>query len=303
MNKYPTLVIGIPAYNEQENIKNLLDDLAKQDYAGVALKQIIIASDGSTDQTAEIVRSYPNPKIKLIDNSDRRGVAARQNQIIDRTSTDVLVLLDADIRIKDPKFIEKMITPIINGQADLTSSALQELPSPGLLGSALITSMKIKTHLFESWKNGNNGYLCHGPTRAFCKKLYQTTKFIVNDGEDMYSYLVCIKNNFRFQYVRSAVALYQVPSTLKDHLKQSIRFFKYHSDFSAFFEKDLIARELRIPISAYLSGAVKSVPIVIHRLHHVILYVLLVILIKVLVLIHVGPLDLWGASSTKVKTV
>ena len=53
----PSVTIGIPAYNEESTVGGTLESLAKLDYPKDKLK-VIVANDGSTDGTAEIVKKY-----------------------------------------------------------------------------------------------------------------------------------------------------------------------------------------------------------------------------------------------------
>ena len=107
-----SVTIGIPLYNEEHNIGYLLDDILKQIEHNYVLKNIIISSDGSTDNSIAIVEKYADRRIKLLRNTERKGVAVRQNQIISETDTDILILFNADISIRDRNFIEKVTKPI-----------------------------------------------------------------------------------------------------------------------------------------------------------------------------------------------
>ena len=75
-----SVTIGIPAYNEEANIGHLLKSLIKQKEEDFKIDKIIVSSDGSTDRTIEIVKSFKDSRIKLLDNKKRRGQASRQNQ-------------------------------------------------------------------------------------------------------------------------------------------------------------------------------------------------------------------------------
>src|SRR3989344_6887678 len=108
-----TVSIGMPAYNEEANIGYLLRDLLAQKTGKIKIEKIIVNSDGSTDKTASEVRKVKSKKIILINNKKRTGRAFRQNQMMRKTDSDVLVLIDADTLIKDKNFLEKISTPII----------------------------------------------------------------------------------------------------------------------------------------------------------------------------------------------
>ena len=51
MRKKLTVTIGIPAYNEEANVRNLLVSLLAQKETNFKLQEIIVVSDGSTDKT------------------------------------------------------------------------------------------------------------------------------------------------------------------------------------------------------------------------------------------------------------
>src|SRR3989344_8939516 len=75
--------IGIPAYNEEANIKNLLTALLAQKQENFELLEIIVISDGSDDNTVEQAKSLASEKISVIDGKDRKGQAQRQNEIME----------------------------------------------------------------------------------------------------------------------------------------------------------------------------------------------------------------------------
>jgi glycosyltransferase involved in cell wall biosynthesis len=52
----PLATIVVPAYNAARTIKACVEACLNQDYAAV---EVVVADDGSTDDTARIVRSYP----------------------------------------------------------------------------------------------------------------------------------------------------------------------------------------------------------------------------------------------------
>ncbi|MFT4679504.1 MAG: glycosyltransferase involved in cell wall biosynthesis [Flavobacteriales bacterium] len=99
-----SISVLIPARNEEHNIGDLLKQL--DDYSS-ALLEIIVYDDSSTDSTAAIVNGFvqDNSKFKLL-----RGVALPEgwlgknhacHQLSQKAQGDVLLFLDADVKIRD----------------------------------------------------------------------------------------------------------------------------------------------------------------------------------------------------------
>jgi cellulose synthase/poly-beta-1,6-N-acetylglucosamine synthase-like glycosyltransferase len=88
-----TVAVFISAFNEEKGIGKKLRNLQEQDYLGPYT--IIVSSDGSTDRTAEIIRSFNDPRIVLYDFKHNRGKAAMQNEIIPALAQEVVIFSDA----------------------------------------------------------------------------------------------------------------------------------------------------------------------------------------------------------------
>jgi glycosyltransferase involved in cell wall biosynthesis len=98
--------IGIPCFNEQSNICNLLNDIAKLNNPisnSFWLTEVLISDGHSTDGTINSVKDWTkrNEKIKLrlFEHEQRVGKFQNLNLIFSRTETDVLVCIDADVRL------------------------------------------------------------------------------------------------------------------------------------------------------------------------------------------------------------
>src|SRR5512140_362775 len=65
LQNYSLVSVLIPARNEEENIRNILQDLLLQDYKNI---EIIVFDDQSEDTTADIVKEFErkDPRITLI---------------------------------------------------------------------------------------------------------------------------------------------------------------------------------------------------------------------------------------------
>ncbi len=87
----PRVSVVIPAYNGALFIGEALESLLNQ---SCPADQIIVVNDGSTDETAEILRGYAD-KIQIIDQPNA-GVAAARNRGLAAAEGDLVAFLDQD---------------------------------------------------------------------------------------------------------------------------------------------------------------------------------------------------------------
>lgn len=298
--KKTTLTIAIPAYNEGRHIARLVLSLFKQRQKTYELTNIIVASDGSSDNTVSSLEKIKNKNLTIIDSKRRRGKAYRQNQMFARTGSDIIVLLDADIVVTQPNFIELLIKPIISGEGDMTSSAILEQFPRTLFEEVLDISMRLKRILFAHLSNGNNLYNCHGPARAMSRNIYKKIVFPQSSGEDMYSYLAVLNLGGRFVYVAKAEVHYRLPASPTDHYKQSIRYLSAIDAMTNYFPKDLVKKELLIPKITFIKAGVAALPMVFRYPFHTILYVGVCLCTIIGNKLQVRPKELWSIKSSKI---
>jgi glycosyltransferase involved in cell wall biosynthesis len=95
MEALPTISILIPAKNAAETIHIAIEDAMHQE--GVDW-QILIANDGSTDDTVKTVKEYQEftDKIILVEVDQPGGIVAGRNLLISMVDTTYLAWLDAD---------------------------------------------------------------------------------------------------------------------------------------------------------------------------------------------------------------
>ena len=103
----------IPAYNEEKNIGRVISVLVQIE----EIVEILVINDGSTDKTSEIARSYG---VKVIDFPENRGKGLAMWVGVMHTNSPVVIFLDADLIGLTKQQVRDMISPIINGYADMT---------------------------------------------------------------------------------------------------------------------------------------------------------------------------------------
>jgi len=125
-----------PAYNESErlttSLPKVLDYLAQRQLSA----EIIVVNDGSTDNTADVVRSFAsvNPNIRLLENPGNRGKGySVRNGMLNATG-DIMLFSDTDLSSPISE-ADKLFAAIHNG-ADVAMGSrwlqreLQTEPQP-----------------------------------------------------------------------------------------------------------------------------------------------------------------------------
>src|SRR5262245_11484242 len=91
----PSLSLLIAAYNEEAEIDKRIQNALQLDYPSEKI-EIVIASDGSSDQTAAIVSSYADRGVRLLHYPLRRGKASALNRAFPALRNDIVLLSDAN---------------------------------------------------------------------------------------------------------------------------------------------------------------------------------------------------------------
>jgi len=91
----PEVALLVCAYNEEDVIRDKIKNSLALDYPPNKLK-IIIASDGSTDRTQEIVRQYESERLILMSYPERRGKVSVINDTVSRLKSEIIIFSDAN---------------------------------------------------------------------------------------------------------------------------------------------------------------------------------------------------------------
>ena len=116
----PHATLIITASNEERRIKDKLENTLTLDYPGEKL-QVLVASDGSTDGTNEIVRSYAGHGIDLLAFPERRGKESAQKDAVQRATGEVIIFSDVATRI-DPHGLREIIANFADPTVGCVSS-------------------------------------------------------------------------------------------------------------------------------------------------------------------------------------
>jgi len=106
------IIVIIPAFNEEDRIGKVLEDVPHK-----IVDTVVVVDDGSTDRTAAIAKKY---KAKILPHKKRQLLGAAIRTGIDfaiNNNYDIIVIMTANGK-DDPKLIPKLIDPIVNEDYD-----------------------------------------------------------------------------------------------------------------------------------------------------------------------------------------
>ena len=157
--------VMIPTYNENENIRNLIDKILKLKVDDL---HIVIVDDNSPDGTWKVVKeiSKKNKNVYLLlRKTDKgRGAAGKDGFIYClKHGADIVVEMDADMS-HDPKYIPKMIEEMKNADLVLGSRRMEGSKEVGRgIFRRLVTwgaNLFVRVMLGLKVKDCNSGFRC-----------------------------------------------------------------------------------------------------------------------------------------------
>ena len=247
------VTVGIPSYNEGQNIANLLRSLEEQH------KQIfeVIISDDSSDNTPIVVRNFAQNSsldIKLFHHDTRRGAAAAWNQIFQKANGDTIVLYDADT-IPHPSCTKQLVS-CIQGNVGLCASNPEPVQAAGIAGRA---SVFISKWLRSVRLEGLSQYTVMGRALAIdsdvAKKIEIPTDMI---AIDLYIQCKTLETGRDVIYNDNAIIYFKPANNMQDTTSQVMRAVNGHNQIKHYVSSFGISLPWQVAIAHAVKNAVKD---------------------------------------------
>lgn len=229
MKNAPLIKVIIPAFNEQDSIGKVVNDIPS------LVEEIIVISNGSTDQTEERARKAGASVLR----EERRGygyACLKGMEYIAEQSNgpDIIVFLDGDYS-DYPEELTKVIAPIIQEDVDLVIGARKkELRERGAMTPQQVVGNGLATFLMRLFFRANFTDL--GPFRAIkYDKLLQLKMEDKTYGWTVEMQLKALKQRYTYTEVpvsyRNRIGVSKVSGTVKGTIMAGIKIlgwiFKY----------------------------------------------------------------------------
>lgn len=125
----PFVTLIISAYNEEKRIRQKLENTLQLDYPSQLL-QVIVASDGSTDNTNAIVNEYADRNVELLKFDEHKGKESAQAEAVRNAHGKILVFTDVATEL-DSNGLRQIVSNFVDPSVGCVSSVDKILSDEG----------------------------------------------------------------------------------------------------------------------------------------------------------------------------
>lgn len=211
----------IPAHNEEKviekKIRNILECAAE---TGVTY-QIIVAADGCTDRTCDIVERFAG-QVELVRVKNRAGILGAFKAGLELCKHEIVFFSDADIQLDRSalRFIlRNFADPVVGGACGSTSMMIQ--PHSGLNAEMLNVHYRRWIRMNQSRAHSSIG--ADGATWAVRKNLLRFSTERPPLAEDLVIPLEILEQGYRYVYEPDARAQETSPQCTGDEFHRKVR--------------------------------------------------------------------------------
>ena len=116
----PSVTIALPVYNGAKTLTLAVNSIINQSYQEW---ELIILDDASTDCSREVMRTFSDPRIHLVEGDENLGLSARLNMAVDMARGSYFARMDQD-DVSYPERIQKQLDFLqTNLDVDMVASA------------------------------------------------------------------------------------------------------------------------------------------------------------------------------------
>lgn len=214
----PFVSIIIPAYNEEESIKDSIISALSQDYPNF---EVIVVDDGSEDKTFEVASSIKDERLRVF-RKRHEGKARALNFGLSKARGEIIVTTDADTLLHN-----SAVKELVNRFHD--KSVLGVGGQVRVLASSFLERAQDVEHLriamFRRAKELEDLSVAPGPISAFKTEALEKIGGFVESRVEDYATTESIKKLGRVVYAPKAKAYTKMPTSLKTLWDQRKRWF------------------------------------------------------------------------------
>jgi glycosyltransferase involved in cell wall biosynthesis len=123
---HPAVSVLVPAKDEAENLPLFMQQCDETFRTRPEQYEVIVINDGSTDNSAEVLRELASkyPFLHVVTHRSQRGIADALRSGFLAARSDIMVFFPADLQFK-PEDIPRLVAPILAGESDMVTGFKQ----------------------------------------------------------------------------------------------------------------------------------------------------------------------------------
>ena len=208
--------VGITAYNEEANIRQILDAMLDQHLHDVEITEIIVVASGCTDHTVPIVQDYVAryPRIKLFIQEHREGKTSAINVFLRHAQEDICVLESGDTL---PRYnsVEALVSMFADPRVGMTGAQKVPVNTPDhIVGYLSHLRLQLEHELCLEIPR-------LGEMIAFRKVFDHIPPDVAMD--EAFVEALVIQRGLHVRYAPDAVVYNMGPTTIRDFIRQRRR--------------------------------------------------------------------------------
>jgi len=217
----PRLSVLIAAYNEEDAIERKIQQTLALEYPADKI-EVLVLSDCSTDRTDEIVKAFPDSRVRLVRMPERRGKTFAQNVGVKESTGDVIIFSDATA-IYHPKALLYLACNYQDPSVGAVSGRYQYFDpgeqSPTGLGSVAFWNYENLIKKMQSSIRTITG--CCGCIYSVRKAAY--TELPADIISDLVQPLQAIKKGYRVVFEDRALAYEETTQSTSEEFSMRVR--------------------------------------------------------------------------------
>ena len=234
--------VGIPAYNESNNVEKLIKNILAQKAEDFYIKEIIVNSDGSSDSTVKKVKAVAksDSRVRIIEGISRKGKTSRLNEIHRVFKGDYLLTIDADVLLSKRNIIQNLLNVFNqNPKKVVVAANLVPLEPKGFLERIIYTNDLLWNMVRNEIIGGDHIANLYGSATMLKANFAKKITYPANIScDEEYLYLKAKEVN-GFAYAKDAVVFFKAPETINDILRQGKRYLNERNLLREIFNIDI----------------------------------------------------------------
>ncbi len=220
-SQWPVVSISLPVYNEEIQIREVLESLLALEYPADR-RQIMVISDASSDRTDAIAEEYRDRGVELLRLPQRAGKTAAENAAAPHLSGEIIVNTDASIRIR-PDALRHLVANFTDPEVGVASGRDISVASTlrdRNVGEAGYVSYEMRVRALETRVSGIIGASgCFYAVRAHLHR----EPLPAHLSRDFAAALIAREHGYRSLSVDAAVCLVPRTTSLKQEHRRKVR--------------------------------------------------------------------------------